>query len=157
MRPQWLIIFTVFLFSCINERPTRFDHTTVDDGMDDSPPEVVVQNRHIWQQPSLILDRLEPLGEKTIADLGAGSGYFAFRFLKRQAKVLALEIDSKMIELIKKEATFLPDSLSSRLQTRLVQSNNSGLAPEEVDIIFVANTYCYIENRVDYFSRLKPW
>ena len=41
------------------------------------------QDRTIWQKPYDIISLLGPLEDKVIADIGAGSGYFSFRFIHR--------------------------------------------------------------------------
>jgi len=154
MRYGFLILVVFFLYGCLNDRPTRFDHTEVEKPVVEKEEPIKVENRHIWQRPDFVLENMGDIEGKTIADLGAGSGYFAVRFLKSGANVIALEIDPKMIDIMNSEATYLPDSLQDRFEARLAGLDDSKLLDDETDLVFVANTYIYIENRVDYFRKL---
>lgn len=150
-----LLLIIISFFGCLNERPTRFDHTTPEL---ESPSGDTYEgeDRHIWQKPDFVVSRFGEVSGKTVADLGAGSGYFAYRFLKKGARVIAIDIDDNMIELMKEEITFFPDSLQSSFETRLAIPADPRLKTNEIDFLFVSNTYPYIENRVDYFKRLIP-
>ena len=142
------------LFGCLQDRPTKFDHTTVEPDEVKVSPVPSSQNRHIWQRPNFILEKFGNLEGKILADLGAGSGYFAFRFLKNGAHVIAIDIDQEMIDVMKEESAFFPDSLKKKFEARLATPDKSGLNSAEVDFVFVANTYAYIEHREQYFSNL---
>lgn len=148
------ILLGVLLVSCLNERPTRFDHTTPEiEPKEDSNYQG--EDRHIWQRPDYVISRFGDLTGKTVADLGAGSGYFSYRFLKRGAEVIAIDIDSKMINFMREEISFYPDTLQERFEARLATPNDPMLKSEEIDYLFVSNTYPYIQNRVSYFTDLK--
>ena len=41
-----------------------------------------------------------PLDGKTVADIGAGTGYFAFPLAKKAAKVIAIDIDQRFLDYI---------------------------------------------------------
>jgi ubiquinone/menaquinone biosynthesis C-methylase UbiE len=148
------MIAMVWLGSCLNDRPTRFDHTTPEVPVEVTSP-YHGEDRHIWQKPDFIVSKFGSIRGKTVADLGAGSGYFAFRFLKNGANVIAIDIDQRMIDLMESEVNFFPDSLSDNFSARLATANNPGIEQEEIDFLFVANTYTFLENRVQYFSELK--
>ena len=149
-----LLIFLSFISACLNERPTRFDHTTPElPSVSETPYHG--EDRHIWQRPDFIASKLGELKGKTIADLGAGSGYFAFRFLKNGANVIAIDIDQRMIDLMEKEVMFFPDSLRTHFRTRLASTDDPGITNDEIDFLFVANTYTYLNDRVQYFSKLR--
>ncbi|NJO92951.1 MAG: hypothetical protein HC831_31295 [Chloroflexia bacterium] len=42
--------------------------------------------REKWQKPDLVIDKLGDLSNKTIGDIGAGTGYFSFRLAKKQKR-----------------------------------------------------------------------
>lgn len=142
------------LLSCINEKPTRFDHTTpeIDSTLQST---YRGEDRHIWQRPDFVISKIGSVNGKVVADLGAGSGYFAFRFLKNGASVIAIDIDTSMIALMNGEVNFLPDSLEQRFEARMAEPDNPKLADEEIDLLFISNTYPYISDRIKYFSRIK--
>src|SRR5213594_2683774 len=63
--------------------------------------------RDAWQKPHEVIQALELPPGSVIADIGAGTGYFSLRFahmLGPQGKVLAVDIDPKLLERISKRA-----------------------------------------------------
>ena len=118
------------------------------------PPEVFeAADRDEWQRPEWVLDQLALKPDAIVADLGAGSGYFSRRLAKRlpQGRVLALDIDPGMIDYIEKDAK--RDGLTN-IETRLIATDDPGLDPESVDVVFLSNTLHHISNRSDYYGKL---
>ncbi|MDX1685769.1 MAG: methyltransferase domain-containing protein [Saprospiraceae bacterium] len=154
---KWTVVIFLSLvcFACLNDRPTRFDHTTPEIDTSDQI-NYEGEDRHIWQKPDYVISRFGELRGKTVADLGAGSGYFAYRFLKKGARVIAIDIDSVMISLMREEIQFFPDSLKENFEARLAAPDDPHLEKAEIDYLFISNTYPYIDRRVQYFSRIKP-
>jgi SAM-dependent methyltransferase len=114
-------------------------------------------NRWIWQKPNVIIELLEPLEGKVVADIGAGPyGYFAFRIVHqaKAAKVIAIDIDPEAIQFMEDTKMLLAKDIQDRLETRLVKSDDPQLQAEEADIVLIVNTVAYIKDRVDYFSKL---
>lgn len=109
--------------------------------------------RNMWQRPEWLLRRIGPLAGRTVADIGAGSGYFALPMAGLAHHVIAVDVDTGWVDYLRQQA--LAHSLQN-LEIRLTQPDDPRLAPAEVDIILLANTYPYIENRVMYFQRLRP-
>lgn len=116
-------------------------------------------DRNNWQKPRQVIERLGVLTDKVVADIGAGSGYFSFQILPNAGKVIAIDIDPNALAQIDTLVKNRPD-LAPKLETRLVGFNDPKLKDEEVDIVFLSNTYSYIENKVDYlktvFKGVKP-
>ncbi len=117
-------------------------------------------DRNNWQKPRKVIERLGVLTDKVVADIGAGSGYFSFQILPNAEKVIAIDIDSNALAQIDTLVKSLSPELQPKLETRLVGFNDPKLKDEEVDIVFLSNTYSYIENKVDYlktvFKGVKP-
>ena len=114
-------------------------------------------NRWIWQKPNLIIEHLEPLENKVVADIGAGPyGYFSLRIAHQTSvkKVIAMDIDNEAIEFMERARKLLPGEIQSRFESRLVESNNAMLRPNEADVVLIVNTSSYFENRVQYFKDL---
>ena len=111
--------------------------------------------RAIWQKPGLVIEKLGDISDKTIADIGAGTGYFSLRLSKKAKKVIAIEIEPTLINYIDSSKVSLPDSLKSRLETRLALPDNPKLAKDEVDIVLIINTVAYIEDLPKYLNTLK--
>ena len=70
-------------------------------------------SRAEWQKPDKIIASLGSLNGKTVADIGTGTGYFAFPIAKKAAKVIAIDIDQRFLDYIehkKKRRTPAPTS-----------------------------------------------
>jgi ubiquinone/menaquinone biosynthesis C-methylase UbiE len=78
-------------------------------------------------------------------DIGAGTGYFAFRMVAKGAKVIAADVDERFIE-------FIENKRIERVEARLVPYDNSNLKPNEVDVVIIVDRYHHIENRTTYFK-----
>ena len=137
-----------------NEAPTSLQEKYQDTDFNDGES----SSRWIWQKPNLIIDKLQPLEGKVVADIGAGPwGYFALRIVHQApvAKVIAIDINPQAIKNMEQTKTLLPEKEMQRFETRLVESNDPKLAPAEADLVLIVNTSIYFEDRVDYFTRLR--
>jgi SAM-dependent methyltransferase len=69
--------------------------------------------RDDWQKPHHVIMALAFRKEEVIADIGAGNGYFTEKFARHGAKVYAVDIEPKLLEMIKgdrvERVTALPD------------------------------------------------
>lgn len=111
--------------------------------------------REAWQKPSLIINKMGNLADRVIADIGAGTGYFSFRLLSKAKKVIAIEIDREMIELMNSLASTIPDASRQKFETRLSAADDPNLKIEEADDILIVNVIGYIEDRADYLAKCK--
>lgn len=113
-------------------------------------------NRVIWQKPDLILKLLGNLEGKTVADIGAGTGFFALRMASKASKVIAIDIDPRFTTYLDSVKVLeLPEKLQSHLETRLGEPNNPHLKPEEADVIIIVNTFMYIRDQEAYLDTIK--
>jgi ubiquinone/menaquinone biosynthesis C-methylase UbiE len=89
----------------------------------------------------------------TVADIGAGTGYFTLRLAKSPAAptVYAVDIEKSMLEHIQQRA--MHDGLKN-VHTVQGAADSSNL-PQPVDLVLMVDTYHHIPNRVAYFSALK--
>ena len=142
-------------------RPIISDKPTTD-GNENSPDseftELVdayeAKERQYWQKPKLVLNSLGDISDKTVADIGAGTGYFSLRFLPFAKKVIAIDIDPRMTNFMQIAKNDMDATFSKNLEVRLAESNDPKLEKNEADIIFLSNTYVYIDDRISYFNRL---
>lgn len=104
------------------------------------------------QQPQKILHYLGDLQGKTIMDIGAGTGYFSVKLADKGANVIAADVSSEFQDYLKQR---LEKDKLKNIELRKIPYDSPFLKDAEVDMIFVANTYHHIENRVDYFTRAK--
>jgi len=114
------------------------------------------KDRDIWQKPSIVLDLLGDLSDKTVADIGAGTGYFTFRIALKAQKVIAIDIDTLSLELINTFKRNLPKELQGKIETRLAKTDDPLLEKEEADIIVIINTISEIGERKKYLKTLLP-
>lgn len=111
-------------------------------------------SRDAWQKPQALVDAMEIAPGMTIADIGAGTGYFE-PYLSRAAgangKVLALDVEPDMVAHLRDRAS--KEQLAN-VEARQVAADDPGLAPSSVDRFLVVDTWHHIGNRVDYAARL---
>jgi SAM-dependent methyltransferase len=124
-------------------------------GFDDLVADYESKDRLIWQKPEMVIRLLGDLSTKTVGDLGAGTGFFAFRMVPKAKKVVAIDIDQRFITFMDSAKNELPLEYRSRFETRLVEPNNPKLKNGELDAVIIVNTYMYIGNRVDYMKLLR--
>lgn len=113
-------------------------------------------NRVIWQKPDMVLQLLGDLSNKTVADIGAGTGFFALRLAPKAKKVIAIDIDPRFIDYLDSVKVMeLPEDVQPRLETRLAKSDDPNLRRNEADVVMIVNTLMYIRDQPDYLRRLK--
>jgi len=114
--------------------------------------ELEAPDRARWQQPERVVGALRLRPGMTVADVGAGTGYFARRFAAAvgpQGKVLALDTEQEMLDELRRRA---PDA--TNIELRRVAPDDPGLAPASVDLIFICNTGHHLHDRVRYYATL---
>jgi len=111
------------------------------------------EERNAYQQPEKVMQYIGDLQGKTIMDLGAGTGYFTFRLVDAGAKVIAADVDDRFLNYIKQKADSL--NVSKMVELRKVPYDSPDLKPGEVDKFLIVNTYHHVDNRVDYFKKVK--
>jgi len=112
-------------------------------------------SREEWQQPQRVIQSLQIRPGATVADLGAGSGYFTFLLAQAAGptgKVYAVDIDNDMTELVARKAK---EQGLQNVEVILAKPNDPLLPEGRIDLIFTSNTYHHIENRVSYFAALR--
>lgn len=117
--------------------------------------ELEIQDRSLWQRPYEIMEMLGPLEDQVVADIGAGSGYFAFRFIHKARKVIAVDIEQELIDLMNAEKMYYMPEIQARFEARLATESDPQLQDQEVDVVFMSNTYGYLKNRIFYLKNLK--
>lgn len=106
-----------------------------------------------WQMPERVIGALGLTGGQSVADIGAGTGYFTVRLAKLAARprVFAVDIESSMVEYVRTRA--IREGLTTVVAVK-AEADRTNL-PEPVDVALVVDTYHHIPNRVAYFSALK--
>ncbi|MBZ5619710.1 MAG: class I SAM-dependent methyltransferase [Acidobacteriia bacterium] len=104
-------------------------------------------SRDEWQKPHEVVMALGLKSTDAIADIGAGTGYFARRFTHHAGKVYAVDIDQKLLAIAEKDAP-------ANLKTVLSAPDDPRLPEGSVDIIFFCDVLHHIENRAAYYPKL---
>lgn len=112
------------------------------------------KDRGIWQKPNMVISLLGDMENKTVADIGAGTGYFTFRIVPKAKRVIGIDIDPRFISFLDSMKVRLPETYRQRFETRLAKPDDPLLKPNEADDVVIVNTYGYIENRVAYLRTL---
>jgi ubiquinone/menaquinone biosynthesis C-methylase UbiE len=107
--------------------------------------------------PDLIIDTLKIKPDMDILDIGAGTGFFTFRFadaLNGTGRVFATDIDQKMISYINDKAQ---KEGYENIFTKHVEPQTADALYENnsFDIIFLSEVYQYLRYPEDYFRQLR--
>jgi len=108
--------------------------------------------RDAYQQPEMVLDYLGDIQDKRIMDIGAGSGYFSVKLASKGAKVIAADVDEEFQSALKKR---IEEHHIKNIDLRKIPYDDPGLSEREVDMVFIVNTYHHINDRSEYFSKVK--
>ena len=111
-------------------------------------------SRDAWQKPDEILQALHVRAGLTIADLGAGTGYFSVRLAKAvgpSGRVLAIDVEPKLIAYIKDRAEreALP-----QITAVLAPPNDPKIPPASAALVLIVDTWHHIDDRLTYLGKL---
>jgi SAM-dependent methyltransferase len=112
--------------------------------------------RDAWQRPAEVMELLRIEPGSVVADLGAGTGYFVSwlsRAVGQQGKVLALDVEPKMVDFLAKRAQ---QQGLGNVQPRLVPFDDPQLQPGSVSRVLIVNTWHHIDERSRYAAKLAP-
>ncbi|MGI9545342.1 MAG: class I SAM-dependent methyltransferase [Cyclobacteriaceae bacterium] len=111
------------------------------------------KSRDQWQKPEQVIALMGDIKGKTVVDLGAGTGYFAFKLADHGAKVIAADVDDdfqNFIKVKKEELKFNDDQIS----LKKIPFDSPELVAGQTDVVLIVNTYHHIEDRVPYFKEI---
>ena len=108
--------------------------------------------RDEWQKPHEVIEALKLAPDAVVADIGAGTGYFAVRFahMLPKGKVYATDIEPEMVQymVMRAKREGLPNLFS-------IQGKPEDAAlPEAVDLALLVDVYHHIDDRGAYFGKL---
>ena len=108
-------------------------------------------DRDAWQRPAEVIAALGLHGHETIFDLGAGSGYFSFRFARAvpRGKVIAADTEPEMIRHIHHKATV--EGLSN-VKPVIIKAEDPQV-PREADLVFVCDVLHHVQDRARWLKK----
>lgn len=109
-------------------------------------------SRDEWQRPDAVIDFIAPAADAVVADLGAGTGYFAIPLAQRvpQGRVFANDIEPDMVRYLGERA----DKEGLDNVVPVLGDAADPKLPEPVDVAFMCDVYHHIEDRPAYFGRV---
>ena len=97
-------------------------------------------SREIQEQPLAVVNALDLKPTDTVADIGAGTGYFSFRIasLVPKGKVLAVDIQPEMLDVIE---GLKNQKQVTNIETVLGEVDNPHLPKNSVDLVLMVDAY----------------
>ncbi|MFZ5468545.1 MAG: class I SAM-dependent methyltransferase [Myxococcota bacterium] len=110
-------------------------------------------SRDADQKPDEVLAALALAPGASVADVGAGTGYFSVRLARTvpQGKVFAVDLEPAMVAHLRERA--VKENLANLVAVQAAADDPK--LPEPVYLVLIVNTYHHLEDRVAYFQRLK--
>ncbi|MGQ0750224.1 MAG: class I SAM-dependent methyltransferase [Betaproteobacteria bacterium] len=109
--------------------------------------------RDAWQKPHVVIQALKLKHDAVVADIGAGTGYFAVRFahMVPKGKVYAVDTEPDMVKHLAERAK--RDGLNNLIAVNA--SPDDPRIPQKADLVILVNVYHHIEGRDGYFRKLQ--
>ncbi len=110
------------------------------------------KDRDLWQKPDSVIAALELQGSETVADVGAGSGYFTFRFAKAlsKGKVFAIDIDPEMIQYIQQKSK----TEGIKNVDIILAPMNDPRIPANVTMVFMCDVLHHVSHKEMWLKKL---
>ena len=111
-------------------------------------------DRALWQKPDQIMDAVHVADGSTVADIGAGAGWFTIRLAQRvgpKGMVYAQDVQGLFLGAIKRRVQ--REGLQN-VETRQAHGNDPNLPARTLDAILMVDAYQEVDNRVVYLRNL---
>lgn len=148
-----MIRFLLGISVCLWAQPTRGVVSTSKNWKD------ILENpaRDAYQRPEELLDWIEAhvgtLRGRRVYDLGAGTGYYAWRMVRRGAIVIAADIDDALLRYMERRRDSLGFS-PQQWEVRKTPPDRPAIAPREAEWVLMADVYHHLPNRIAYLKSL---
>ncbi len=112
-------------------------------------------DRAAWQKPDQIMDALGIADGSTVADIGAGAGWFTIQLARRvgpNGAVYAQDVQRQMLEAIRRRVS--REGLQN-VQARLGTGSDPNLPARAIDAILVVDVYPEVDDRVTFLRNLS--
>jgi ubiquinone/menaquinone biosynthesis C-methylase UbiE len=112
------------------------------------------ESRRVWQKPLEVLETLGIMEGDSVADIGAGTGYFTGLLTVQvgpEGKVYAVDLEQAMLDHIPTRIDVQPE----RLELVLAEPDDPKLPKGEIDLILIVDTWHHIQKRPKYLRKLS--
>ena len=108
--------------------------------------------RDVWQMPHKVIETLALKPDAAVADIGAGTGYFAVRLAHSvpRGRVYAVDIEPDMVKYLAERAK----RQGADNVTAVAGAPDDAHLPGKVDLVIMVDTYHHIGQREAYFRKL---
>jgi SAM-dependent methyltransferase len=109
-------------------------------------------DRAAWQRPDAVVSALDLAGTETLYDLGAGSGYFSFRFARAlpRGKVIAADTEAETVRHVHHQAM---TAGVSNVEARLIRPEDPAV-PGDADLVFVCDVLHHVPDRPEWLGKI---
>jgi predicted methyltransferase len=112
-------------------------------------------DRDAWQRPGRIMDALGIADGSTVADVGAGGGWFSIRLARRvgpNGMVFAEDVQREMIDAIERRVR--REGLRN-VRPVLGRDDDPGLPEGRLDAVLMVDAYYEVQDRVSLLRRIR--
>ena len=108
--------------------------------------------RDAWQKPHEVIQALKLAPDAVVADIGAGTGYFAVRLahMTPQGRVYAVDTEPDMVKYLGERAQ--KSGVKNLVPVQGAPADPK--LPEKVDLVLMVDVYHHIDQRAAYFRKL---
>ena len=109
--------------------------------------------RDAWQKPHDVISALALKPDAVVADIGAGTGYFATRFahIVSKGRVYAVDTEADMVRHLTERAK--REGLANLLAVKGEPADPR--IPAQADLIILVDVYHHVDDRERYFAKLR--
>ena len=151
LRVGFCVVSTLMTGSALAQTPHTHEHTF--SGAESWAKVFDDPERDRWQKPHEVIMALQLWPDAKVADIGAGTGYFAARLAHMipQGRIYAVDLEPDMVKYLTERA-----KREGLVNLLAVQAKvDSAALPERVDRVLLVDTYHHIGDRIVYFRRLR--
>ncbi|RPJ80793.1 MAG: methyltransferase domain-containing protein [Acidobacteria bacterium] len=153
--PSALFCFAVSLGAQDNSKPTAAEMHRMHQDSKAYIAFLEDPKRDEYQKPHEVIQALDLKDGERIADIGAGSGYFAFRLARHvgaEGRVYAVDVSPDMVIHLNRT---IRDMAIGNVTTILAPPDDPLLAENSIDRFFICDTWHHIENQTKYLELMK--
>ena len=131
---------------------TKSDNLSGDQAESCQSPIAVYEDPTRIPLRNFVLEEMGDLSGKTVADIGAGPGFFAFEMAETARKVVATELDPMFLDYMEEKKSGLDYDNFEVLEGR---DDHSELADLELDYALMVFVFHYLEDPKLFLEKLK--